>query len=234
LNDSIELYIAKKCRETVASGDRLIRWKSDFAEAYYYRGLENAHLGKTAEAINDMGGAIRRKPSFDLALESRAALNRALNNFAQAISDYSVLIAQRPQDVALPRNRAYLFLSLGNQEAALRDLDSAVQIAPGNHHAIADRDRVRGGNSQATVAASRVETPARVEPPPPTLSRPRPPEQIVSLPEAKLRTIEPSSSQVSRTPLNLRRPNLPGPSLYNSAKLMRLSINQCWPCMSSQ
>src|SRR5258708_4506168 len=69
LSRAAELVEQRKYAAALVECDRVIRWKSDFAEAYQMRADANAHLGRTDAALRDFTSAIRYKPEYSAAIE---------------------------------------------------------------------------------------------------------------------------------------------------------------------
>jgi tetratricopeptide (TPR) repeat protein len=142
LSRASELVQQRKYAEAVAECDRIVRWKSNFAEAYYTRGVANAYLRRSDAALRDFTVAIRYKPEYPAALEGRAALFRASAKLEEALLDYNSLIRLVPNDARLLRLRAYLQLDLKHDDLALKDLDEAIRMAPQSADAQLDRTRI--------------------------------------------------------------------------------------------
>jgi tetratricopeptide (TPR) repeat protein len=142
LSRASELLQQRKYADAVTECDRIVRWKSNFAEAYYTRGVANAYLRRSDAALRDFTVAIRYKPDYPAALEGRAALFRASSQLEEAMLDYNSLIRLVPNDARLLRLRAYLHLDLKQDDLALKDLDEAIRIAPNTADAQLDRTRI--------------------------------------------------------------------------------------------
>ena len=68
--------------------DRAIIENSNFAPAYYYRGMTHRNLGDLTQAINDYSTAIRVEPDYPVAFYARGVIYRYQGEFDKAIADY--------------------------------------------------------------------------------------------------------------------------------------------------
>jgi tetratricopeptide (TPR) repeat protein len=142
LSRATELLQQRKYADAVVECDRILRWKSDFAEAYQTRAVANAQLGRTEAAMRDFTQAIRFRPDFPAALEGRAGLFRAADKLEEALGDYNALIRLMPGEARLLRLRAYLHQHLRHLDKALTDIEEALRLDPKNPDAQQDRARL--------------------------------------------------------------------------------------------
>jgi tetratricopeptide (TPR) repeat protein len=160
LSRATELIQQRKYADAVAECDRILRWKSDFAEAYQSRAVANAQLGRTEAAMRDYTQAIRFQPDFPAALEGRGGLFRAADKLEEALGDYNALIKLMPGEARLLRMRAYLHQHLRHLDKALTDIEEALRLDPKNPDAQQDRTRL-----MERIAAGPVVKPTLAETP---------------------------------------------------------------------
>ena len=138
--------------------------------AYFWRGMAEANLKQHAKAIRDYDKALSLKPNdskayfnwglswealkdrnraigdYTLAIKllQRGTSQAALKKFPVAIKDYTLAIQLHPKFEV-----AYLCRSLARIDwgediyGALRDIDTAIQLSPGDSHAYNIRGRIK-------------------------------------------------------------------------------------------
>ncbi len=77
-----------------------------FLKAWYNRGVVNAALGNTEEALADYDKAIELDPEYPSAYYSRGNLRRKLRDFDGAVEDYSRAIELKDDHAEALTNRA--------------------------------------------------------------------------------------------------------------------------------
>jgi tetratricopeptide (TPR) repeat protein len=133
---------AKDYAEAARYYTEAIAKDNDFADAYCNKGIANAKLGKTDEAINDYNKAIQLNPKLWVVYLNRAELLIDLKNTQQSAADLE-LIRPYYKDSA---NYYHLWGTLnyeqGNKAASIAMFDRALVIKPNNVEALINRGSV--------------------------------------------------------------------------------------------
>jgi predicted O-linked N-acetylglucosamine transferase (SPINDLY family) len=117
----------KRLDEAVASYDRALALKPDYAEALLNRGLALEELKHFYEALESHDRALALKPDYAEALNNRGNTLQALGRFAEALESYDRAIALKPELAEAHYNRG----------DTLRDLDRLSEAAASYHRALA-------------------------------------------------------------------------------------------------
>ena len=108
---------------------RSVKYKPDYAEAYYWHGNYLYGEGKYAEAIVQLDKALKADPSDFHALDLRAGAKQFLNKFDDAIADYNLLEAKHPQDFNSNFDRAKCYQAVKKHKEAIADWDKVIEKA---------------------------------------------------------------------------------------------------------
>ena len=112
--------------EAIVLYDDAIRLKSDFVEAYYYRGKAKYELKRYKPAIHDYDNALRLKPNDVDSYFNRGRAKYALGQYEAAITDYNMVLRFTPDNVSTYFNRGLAKYKLRQRDAAIADFDAAV------------------------------------------------------------------------------------------------------------
>jgi tetratricopeptide (TPR) repeat protein len=107
--------------QALASHERAIALRPDFAEAYNSRGIALLYLMRPAEALASCDQAIALKPEFPEAYNNRGNILKDLRRFEEALAAYDKAIALSLDQVEAYNNRAYLLLLMGRFEEGWRE-----------------------------------------------------------------------------------------------------------------
>ena len=124
--------------------DEAIRLRSDFAVAYYNRGVALADLGRYEKAIVDYDKAIRLRPDYAEAYNNRGVALADLGRYEKAIVDYDKAIRLRPDYAEAYNNRGVAYVDLGRYEKAIVDYDKAIRLRPDFAEAYYNRGNAHG------------------------------------------------------------------------------------------
>ena len=114
----------------ISAYGKAIRFKPDFALAYYNRGTAKDTLGRHTDALADYDEAIRFKPDFAEAYYSRGTTKAKLGRYAAAIADFDEAIRLKPDLTLAYMNRGNAKDALGLHEDAVADFDEAIRLKP--------------------------------------------------------------------------------------------------------
>ena len=110
--------------------DNVIHLKSDFAEAYWYRGKAKYELKQYKAAIYDYDKALSLKPDYVSAYFDRGLAKYALRRYQDVIIDYKMVILFTPDDANAYFNRGLAKYKLGQHNTAITDFDEAISLKP--------------------------------------------------------------------------------------------------------
>ncbi len=125
--------------EALASYDRAIALKPDFAEAFNNRGRALATLGRLAEALDSYDRATALKPDQAAAHNNRGNALKDLGRPEEALASYDRAIALKPGYADAHNNRGALLRDQRRLVEALDSHNRAIALAPG--HADAHNNR---------------------------------------------------------------------------------------------
>ena len=134
--------------------DKAIKASSQFAVAYYNRGLAKFGLNDYKDAIADYNRALDINPQDAVAYCARGLAKYRLNNHKDAIADYDQAIGINKQYARAYYNRGLAKRQLGDLPGAIADYDQAIGI--NKQYALAyysrgDAKRAQGDNDGATA-----------------------------------------------------------------------------------
>jgi hypothetical protein len=110
-----------RAEEALASFDRAIALKPDYAEAYYNRGNALRDLTRHRDALASYEQAIALKPKYADAYNNYGAAQRELKRPEQALASYEQAIALQPDHAEAHLNHAFCLLQLGRFEQGWRE-----------------------------------------------------------------------------------------------------------------
>ncbi len=92
------LYTANEYEEAIASYDQALKFKSDYHEAWYNRGIALGKLGRNEEAIASYDQALKFKPDYHQAWYSKACYYALQDNIEQALENLQKAINLNPDE----------------------------------------------------------------------------------------------------------------------------------------
>ena len=98
----------------IADFDETIRINSDYAEAFYHRGLVKQHMERYESAIVDYNEAIRINPNYTEAFYQRGLVNYSLHRFNQMQQDLQTAL-QWTDDIELIERINYLLYEIDSR-----------------------------------------------------------------------------------------------------------------------
>jgi tetratricopeptide (TPR) repeat protein len=119
-----------KFEQAIADHSRAIELKSDFAEAYFNRGVDYNESRQASQAIPDYTKAIELEPNYPSAYYARGLAYADTGDLAQAISDFDKALELFPDFARVYLDRSLAYYDLGNLEQAIDDLEQYLNLAP--------------------------------------------------------------------------------------------------------
>jgi predicted O-linked N-acetylglucosamine transferase (SPINDLY family) len=114
----------------LASCDKAIALKPDYAEAYCDRGNILHELKRLDEALASYDKAIALKPDIAEALNNRGAILHELKRYGEALVSYDKAIALKPDYAEAYNNRGSALHGLKRPEEALASYDKVIRVKP--------------------------------------------------------------------------------------------------------
>lgn len=137
--NGLKLQELRRHEEALASFDRAIALRPDFAEALSGRGMALKGLRQFEEAVASYDRALAVRPDFAQAWYNRALALQDLEKHEDAIKSYDLAIAASPGYALAHCARGIVLLNVGRAEAAVAACDRAIAIDAGFAKAHATR-----------------------------------------------------------------------------------------------
>ncbi|WP_414620244.1 tetratricopeptide repeat protein [Calothrix sp. CCY 0018] len=128
LHSGLKKTVNKKYGEAIIDFTEALRFHSNFAEAYYYRGTTYYNLGNNQAAIDDLTQAISINPNYDAAYNDRGVAYHERGLMQLAIKDFTQALRINPNHASFYNNRGKAYYKLGDLEAAIKDYNRALTI----------------------------------------------------------------------------------------------------------
>jgi len=125
--------------EALVIYDQAIRIKSDYAEAYYCRGMILCQIERFEEALVSFDQAIAINPNHAGTYNNRGVVLKELNRFSDAIDAYNQAIAIEPTYAHFYYNRGYALQKLNKFDEAVVNYDQVITNNPGYLDAYSNR-----------------------------------------------------------------------------------------------
>jgi tetratricopeptide (TPR) repeat protein len=122
------MYSDKEYEAALFSYDQALKFKPDYHEAWYNRGITLGNLGRLEEAISSYDQALKFKPDYHEAWEKRGNALRNLGQVEEAISSYDQALKFKPDLHQAWNNRGYALLNLERLEEAISSYDQALKF----------------------------------------------------------------------------------------------------------
>jgi tetratricopeptide (TPR) repeat protein len=116
----------------VSNCTEAIRLRSDFAEAYYYRGEAYRRLYKSGNAIDDCTKAIEIRPNYADAYRCRGGAYVDKHDYDRGIADFSKAIRIDPTDAKAFASRGDAFRDKDLFDKAITDYTESIRLDPKN------------------------------------------------------------------------------------------------------
>jgi tetratricopeptide (TPR) repeat protein len=124
------LQMMKRYDEALASYDKAIALKPDYANAHFNRGSALKQLNHFEEALASYDKAIALNPGHAEAHNNRGALLQQMRRYDEAIASYDKAIAAKPDHAAAYNNRGTTLLSKGDMREAEKMFRKALELKP--------------------------------------------------------------------------------------------------------
>jgi tetratricopeptide (TPR) repeat protein len=116
--------------EALASYDRLLALRPDFAEGHNNRAVVLADLKRFDEALASYDKALTLRPEYAEARHNRGTALLDLGRMEDAIADFDRAVAIRPDYAAAFHSRGTALIALGRRSEALASFDRALAFRP--------------------------------------------------------------------------------------------------------
>jgi protein O-GlcNAc transferase len=130
---------SKTPEEALASYDRVLAIKPDFARAHYSRGNALCELNRHEEAVASYDRVLAIEPDFARALNNRGVALLELGRYAEAVASYDRALTIKPDFTRALYNRGNALLELNRHEEALASYDRVLSIRPDFDQALNNR-----------------------------------------------------------------------------------------------
>ena len=129
----------------IDANTQALRLNSNYAAAYYNRGLAKHTLGQYQDARADYDKALGLNPNYADAYNNRGLVKHALNQYQDALADYDNVLRLNPNYAEAYNNRGNTKFVLGQHQAARADYNEALRLNPNyveayNNRGNAERD----------------------------------------------------------------------------------------------
>jgi len=108
--------------------NKAINLNSQYAEAYYLRGISYSNAGDAQKALPDVNQALKINPNHSEAYRLRGFLRKQSKDYQGAISDYIQAISRNPNDPGALSGRGFSRGKLKDYPGAISDLTKATQL----------------------------------------------------------------------------------------------------------
>jgi predicted O-linked N-acetylglucosamine transferase (SPINDLY family) len=126
----VALQRLRRRDEALASFERVLAIRPDFAEAWYCRGNALQSLNRTAEALASYDRALAIQPEYAEALNYRGIALQILRRHDEALASYDRALANAPDYAEALINRGGLLRALRRPEEALASYARALALSP--------------------------------------------------------------------------------------------------------
>ena len=120
----------KRHEDALASFDRALRIRPDYAAAHGGRGNVLLTLGRSEEALASCDAALRFAPGDVASLNNRGNALAVLRRFKEALASYDAALSTKRDDPELLSNRGNVLSKLGRHQEAIESYDQALAIRP--------------------------------------------------------------------------------------------------------
>ncbi len=120
----------RRLEEALASYDKALAIKPDYADALYNRGNTLKELGRGEEAVASYDKALAIRPNHADAYNNRGNALLQIRRPAEALASYDKALAIKPDNAEALNGRGNALKDLGRVEEALASYDKAVAVKP--------------------------------------------------------------------------------------------------------
>lgn len=125
--------------EALASYDRALRLKPDYAKAFYHRGNTLLKLKRPEDALASYDRALKLRPDYADALYNCGVALQSLKRPQEALARYDRALQFKPEDAEALNNRGNALLDLRRPDEALISYDRALTFKPDYVEALHNR-----------------------------------------------------------------------------------------------
>jgi len=129
-NDGIGLVNNNDYQNAIEHFDDAIAADSEFAEAYYLRGVCRYSLKAMDGALLDLTDAVRLKPDLLEARGLRGLVNYESDRYDQALDDVNFVLTRKPDDAQALLIRGIISLKREDAPGAARDFRAFLKLRP--------------------------------------------------------------------------------------------------------
>ena len=138
-NRGITLANSGEPQKAVASFDKALRLKPDYAEAWSNRGIALISLGNYKKALSSFDRAIKFKADYAQAWNGRGLVLASLDQYQEALFAHNQALEIEPSDDEAWNNRGSALFNLDRQEEAIASYEQALEIQPNKDSAWCNR-----------------------------------------------------------------------------------------------
>jgi predicted O-linked N-acetylglucosamine transferase (SPINDLY family) len=142
------LEALQRLPEALASYDRALTLRADFAAALVNRSNVSRSLARFEEALTDIASALRLTPAFPEGLNNQGNLLRDLGRLEEALGSFDQALSIKPDFAIALCNRGNTLLDLGRPGEALADFETVLRQN-------SDDPEARFGRGSALLALQR-------------------------------------------------------------------------------
>ncbi len=136
------LKAIRRLYEALASYDKALAIRPDYAEALTSRGNALVELRRLDDAVASYDRALAIRPDYADALNNRGNVLQDLKRFNEALANFNRALAIRPDYVKALNNRGNVLQDLKRLDEALASYDEALAIRPDYAEALTNRGNV--------------------------------------------------------------------------------------------
>ena len=129
-NRGVALHTMKQYGEALASYDKAIALRADYAEAHNNRGTALHEMERYNEALVSYDKAIALNPNYANAYSGRGSTLHALKQNDDALASFDQAITLRPDFAEAYNNRGNILQDLKRFDDALASFDKAIALRP--------------------------------------------------------------------------------------------------------
>lgn len=119
----------RQFEEALSDFDWALKLNPDIINAYFYRGMVLAQLGREEEALKSLTEAITREATPER-LFIRGEIFARMKRRDDAIADLDLALSMDPSNPYFYQSRGQTLVAMNRYQEALRDFNSALQIQP--------------------------------------------------------------------------------------------------------
>lgn len=127
IGSASRMYVLRP-KDAIKALNEAIKLNTQFAEAFYYRGLAYANLGDHQQEIRDYEKAIELDSEYADAYGSRGMAYADIGSYQQAIKDYNKVIELKPRYAMTYYFRGIAYGKIGNKGQSIKDYRTSARL----------------------------------------------------------------------------------------------------------